>query len=99
SHEINFVDVISSVLKETYKCEVETGSLRKTSFPNPVKDIVCIKYPISGKLNGFVYYISDRAFMQSLARTLNQSLGKSGDDSDQEFDESSVGVVNSVLIS
>ena len=95
SHESGFVDVIKTVLSESFKCQVDIGSLRKVAFPNPLKDVVCIKFPISGKLNGKIYYISDRAFMQSLANTLMNSVGTSSD----EFDESYVAVVSSVIIS
>jgi CheY-specific phosphatase CheX len=95
SYERAFVDAIQSVLKSQFKCNVDIGNLRKVSFQNPLKDIVYIKYNISGKLNGRVFYISDKAFMQRLANTLMSSVGSSS----QEFDESYVATVCTVIIS
>ncbi|MBC7475213.1 MAG: hypothetical protein H7263_13040 [Candidatus Sericytochromatia bacterium] len=98
SYERPFVDAIKSVLKDSFKCLVDIGSLRKVAFPNPLKDIVYISYNIDGKLKGRVFYISDRAFMQQLANTLMNSVGNSSDES-LEFDESYVATVCTVIIS
>lgn len=95
SYERAFVDAIQSVLKAQFNCNVDIGNLRRVSFQNPLKDIVYIKYNISGKLNGRVFYISDKAFMQQLANTLMSSVGSSS----QEFDESYVATVCTVIIS
>lgn len=95
SYERSFVDAIQTVLKNQFTCNVDIGTLRKVAFQNPLKDIVYIKYNISGKLNGKVYYISDKAFMQRLANTLMKSVGNQS----QEFDESYVATVCTVIIS
>lgn len=97
SYETSFVEVIKNVLYDSFKCEVDIGSYRKVAFQEPIKDIVYIKYPITGKLNGNVYYISDRFFMQNLATKIMNSVG--GESSVDDFDESYVGVVSSVIIS
>lgn len=96
SYERVFVDAIQSVLKSSFSCNVDIGSLRKVTFQQPLKDIVYIKYNISGKLNGRVFYISDRAFMQRLANTLMNSVGNNSQT--QEFDESYVATVCTVII-
>jgi CheY-specific phosphatase CheX len=95
SYESSFVDVIQSVLKESFKCIVEIGTRKKVSFSKPLKDIVYIEYGVDGKFNGRVFYISDRSFMQNLAKTMMASVGSSESD---EFDESYVSAVSSVII-
>ncbi|MFN4149929.1 MAG: hypothetical protein ACK4IX_03215, partial [Candidatus Sericytochromatia bacterium] len=99
SYETSFVEFIKGVLLESFKCEVDIGSFRKVAFQDPIKDIVYIKYPITGKLNGNVYYISDRFFMQNLANTIMNSVGGEASLDLDNFDESYVGVVSSVIIS
>jgi hypothetical protein len=99
SYETSFVEVIKGVLLDSFKCEVDIGSFRKVAFQDPIKDIVYIKYPITGKLHGNVYYISDRFFMQSLANTIMNSVGGQASLDLDNFDESYVGVVSSVIIS
>ncbi|MFN8672829.1 MAG: hypothetical protein U0457_12205 [Candidatus Sericytochromatia bacterium] len=93
--ETAFVDVIKNVLMESFRCKVDIGGFQRISFTTPIKDIVYIKYPITGKLNGWIYYISDRNFMNSLARTMMNSIGAETG----ELDESYVGTVSSVIIS
>jgi CheY-specific phosphatase CheX len=95
SYESSFVEVIKGVLKDSFKCIVETGTVKKVSFPKPLKDIVYIQYSVSGKFNGRVFYISDRSFMQNLAKTMMASVGRTETD---EFDESYVSAVSSVII-
>ena len=95
SYETSFVDVIKNVLMESFKCKVDIGGFQKIAFIEPIKDIVCIKYPITGKLNGWIYYISDRSFMNNLAHSMMSSLGAETG----ELDESYVGTVSSVIIS
>ncbi len=95
SYERVFVDAIQSVLKSAFKCNVDIGALRKVAFQKPLKDTVYIKYNISGKLNGRVFYISDKAFMQQLANTLMNSVGNNSG----EFDETYVATVCTVIIS
>lgn len=95
SHETAFVEVMKNVLMESFRCKVDIGSLQKVAFTEPLKNIVYIHYPISGKLSGTVYYISDKSFMNNLARTMMNSLGTEA----TELDESYVGTVSSVIIS
>lgn len=95
SHETAFVEVMKNVLMESFRCKVDIGSLQRVAFSDPLKNIVYIHYPIRGKLNGTVYYISDRSFMNNLARTMMNSLGTEA----TELDESYVGTVSSVIIS
>lgn len=94
SYETAFVEVMKNVLMESFRCKVDIGNLKRVAFSDPLKNIVYIHYPISGKLSGTVYYISDRSFMNNLARTMMNSLGTEA----TELDESYVGTVSSVII-
>ncbi len=95
SYESSFVNVIQDVLKDSFKCNVEIGSMKKVSFPKPLKETVYIQYSVTGKLKGRVFYISDRNFMKNLAKTIMTSVGSSETD---EFDASYVSAVSSVII-
>jgi CheY-specific phosphatase CheX len=70
SYENAFVGAIEKVLNDSFNIEVDIGPIKRLSFNNPLSGMICIVFTISGTLNGNVYYILDRSFMNNLAKTL-----------------------------
>lgn len=97
SYENAFVSGIESVLKTSFNCPVEIGGFRKMAFPNPLEGMICIIYPISGNLNGYVYYIMDQSFMNNLSSALMASYGMTASSSPETIDESIVAEISSMI--
>lgn len=83
SYENSFVDAIKDVLKDSFNCPVEIGSFKKVAFSKPLENIVCIIFKITGKINGYVYYILDSSFAIGLTKSLMASYGMSSENMDK----------------
>jgi CheY-specific phosphatase CheX len=80
SYENAFAGAIETVLQDTFHKKVDLGIVKKVAFTNPLSDMICTVYPIRGKLNGNIYYILDRSFMNNLSKTLRTASGRSDAD-------------------
>jgi CheY-specific phosphatase CheX len=85
SYENAFVGAIETVLQDTFNSKVDLGVVKKMPFSTPLSGMICVVFPISGKLNGNVYYILDNSFMNNLSKTLMKSSGRTESDIDSNI--------------
>jgi len=93
SYENAFINAIKDILEDYFKLSVNIGKFIKKAFTKPLANMICITYTFSGELNGQIYYIFDRNFVEKLTKKIMASYGMDT----VEIDESAVSEVCNMI--